>query len=150
MSKLEAPGLEQLITEWEKDAEIDRTEPAREIIRIPILHNKYNKYLMLHNLAVKRTIIELAGIRKLKWLYYNGKLSQQELADLGLEPFPFTLKSDLGVYMEADDDMAKMNRKKAYHEEASNFCQNVMKELNNRTWQLKEFMAWERFVSGQY
>lgn len=150
MSKLEAPGLEQLITEWEKDAEIDRTEPAREIIRVPLLHSKYCKYLMLHNLAVKRTVIELAGIRKLKWRYYNGKLSQDELTDLGWQPFPFTLKSDLNVYMDADEDVAKMNKKKAYHEEAANFCQNIVKELNNRTWQLKEFMAWERFVSGQY
>jgi hypothetical protein len=23
-----------------------------------------------------------------------------------------------------------------------------MKELNNRTWQLKEYMGWEKFIQG--
>jgi len=52
------------------------------------------------------------------------------------------------VYLDGDDDLNKLKRKKAYHEEAANFCTNVMKELNNRTWQLKEYMGWEKFIQG--
>ena len=150
MSKLEAPTLEQLIDQWESDSKLDITEPGKEMIRIPLLHSKYNKYLALHNLAKKRKENELARMRKIKWMYYNGKLSQQELIDLGLEPFAFTLKSDLSVYMEADPDVQVREDAVTVHEQCINFCVNVMKELNNRTWQMKEYMAWERFIQGQH
>jgi len=95
--KLETPPLEELMLQWEKDSEVDTTEPGKEIL----------------------------------W-----------------EPFRFTLKSDMQVYLDGDEDLNKMKRKKAYHEEAANFCTNVMKELNNRTWQLKEYMGWEKFIQG--
>ena len=52
------------------------------------------------------------------------------------------------VYLDGDDDLNKLKRKKTYHEESANFCTNVMKELNNRTWQLKEYMGWEKFIQG--
>lgn len=146
--KLEPPSFENLIEQWEKDSEIDSTEPGKEIIRIPILHNKYNKFMSLHNLAGKRASLEYDRVKKLKWMYYTGKLDQEELDKLGWEPFRFTLKSDISVYLDGDEDLTKLKRKKAYHEEAASFCVNVMKELNNRTWQLKEYMSWERFIQG--
>lgn len=148
--KLQAPSLESLITQWEKDSVIDQTEPGKEIIRIPLLHNKFNKYMALHNLATKRAALEYDRVKKLKWLYYSGKLDQDDLDKLGWEPFRFTLKSDISVYIDGDDDLIKLKTKKAYHEEAANFCVNVMKELNNRTWQLKEFIGWEKFIQGQH
>lgn len=146
--KLEAPSIEALITNWEKDSIIDQTDPGVELLRTPILHSKYNTYLTLHNLASKRAVLELARIKKLKWLYYTGKLDKDELDKLGWEPFQFTLKSDISVYIEGDSDLGKLQRKKSYHEEASSFCVNVMKEINNRTWQLREYMTWERFQQG--
>jgi hypothetical protein len=148
--KLAAPSLETLMDSWTKDSEIDSTEPGKEILRIPILHNKYNKSLTLHNLATKRAVLELAKLKKIKWAYYTGKMSDDELEQHGWEPFQFVLKSDISVYIEGDVDLITLQRKKAYHEEASNFCLNVMKELNNRTWQLKEFCTWERFINGQH
>jgi hypothetical protein len=148
--KLQAPSLENLITQWERDSVIDQTEPGKEIVRIPLLHNQFNKYMALHNLATKRAILEYDRVKKLKWLYYSGKLDQSDLDKLGWEPFRFTLKSDISVYIDGDDDLIKLKTKKAYHEEAANFCVNVMKELNNRTWQLKEFIGWEKFIQGQH
>ena len=145
---METPPLEEVMHQWEKDSNVDATEPGKEILRIPLLHNKYNKYLSLHNLAGKRAGLEYDKLKKLKWMYYNGKLDQDELDKLGWEPFRFTLKSDIQVYLDGDDDLVKLKRKKTYHEEAAKFCEYVMKELNNRTWQLKEYMGWEKFIQG--
>jgi hypothetical protein len=148
--KLEAVAIEQIMSEWTKDSNVDSTEPGKEIIRIPILHNKYNKFLSAHNLAAKKIAIEYNKLRKLKWMYYNGKLSQEELDKYGWEQFPFVLKQDLAMHLEGDDDLTRLQAKKSYHEEAAAFCVNVMKELNNRTWQLKEYMSWEKFIHGQH
>jgi hypothetical protein len=148
MEKLVAPNIEQLIEEWETDAKVDTTAPGREMIRIPIIHSKYNKYLSLHKLAAARRGIEFDKLRKAKWMYYNGKMTQEDLTELGWEPFPFTLKADLNIYMESDSDLQRIRSQIAFHDECVSFCTYVMKELNNRTWQMKEFMAWERFERG--
>jgi hypothetical protein len=146
--KIETPPLEAIMEQWEKDSDVDTTEPGKEILRIPLLHNKYNKYLSLHNLSAKRAGLELDKIKKLKWMYYTGKLDQDELDKLGWEPFRFTLKSDISVYLDGDDDLNKLKRKKAYHEEAAKFCEYVMKELQARTYQLRAYMDWEKFIQG--
>jgi hypothetical protein len=146
--KIETPPLEAIMEQWEKDSDVDATEPGKEILRIPLLHNKYNKYLSLHNLSAKRAGLEYDKIKKLKWMYYTGKLDQDELDKLGWEPFRFTLKSDISVYLDGDDDLNKLKRKKAYHEEAAKFCEYVMKELQSRTYQLRSYMDWERFIQG--
>jgi hypothetical protein len=148
--KLQAPSLESLIEQWEKDSVIDQTEPGKELIRIPILHAKYNRFLTLHNLANKRASLELDRMKKIKWAYYTGKMDKEELDKHGWQPFPFVLKSDITTYLDGDGDIGQLKKKKAYHEEAANFCVNVMKELNNRTWQLKEFIGWEKFIQGQH
>ena len=135
--KIETPTIEELITQWEKDADVDSTEPGKEILRVPLLHSKYNKYLSLHNLSAKKLALEYNKIKKMKWLYYTGKLDEDELKQLGWEPFRFTLKSDISVYIEGDDDLNKLKRRQAYHEEAAKFCENIMKELQSRTYQLR-------------
>ena len=56
--KIETPTIEELITQWEKDADVDSTEPGKEILRVPLLHSKYNKYLSLHNLSAKKLALE--------------------------------------------------------------------------------------------
>jgi hypothetical protein len=145
---MKTPTLEFLLTEWEKDAVINNLDPGRELLRIPILHAKYNKFLTLHNLASKRQALELDRMRKIKWAYYSGKMDKEELDKYGWQPFPFVLKTDINAYLDGDIDIGSIKKKKSYHEEASSFCVYVMKELNNRTWQLKEYMAWERFQSG--
>jgi hypothetical protein len=38
--------------------------------------------------------------------------------------------------------------KKTVHQEVVDFCGSVLKELNNRTWQMKSLIDWERFTSG--
>jgi len=33
--------IDELIEMWKKDAVVDRTEPGRELLNIPVLHSKY-------------------------------------------------------------------------------------------------------------
>lgn len=146
--KLNVPSLDELVSSWENDSQIDITEPGKEILRIPVLHSKYNKFLAMHNISAKKISAELAKLKKLKWMYYNGKMSKEDLQKFGWEQFSFTLKSDISVYLEGDEDLAKLTYKKSYHEEAAKFCEYVMKELNSRTFQLREYMTHERFIQG--
>jgi len=140
--------LEELLEMWRKDSVIDRTEPGKELINIPQLHSKYLNILSRHRLLAKEAEFKYNKMKKIKWEYYTGKLDDAQLKHYGWEPFPFVLKSDISTYMESDEDLNKFTASKLMHEEIVDVCQAVLKELNSRTFQLRDFIAWERFIQG--
>jgi hypothetical protein len=75
-------------------------------------------------------------------------MDQDELNEYGWEPFQFVLKADVKDYLEADTHLIKLLEKKVYHEEAVSVIESIMGELKNRNWELKSFIDWERFISG--
>jgi hypothetical protein len=142
-------NLEQILKSWETDAVIDQTEPSKELIKIPKLHSKYLNVLVKHKMASKKAHYDYLRMRKIKWEYYTGKMSKEELEEHGWEPFQFTLKSDINTYLESDNDLIKLLQKKVYHDEVVGVIESIMKELNSRTYQLKDFISWEKFIGGQ-
>ena len=88
-------------------------------------------------------------MRKLKWEYYTGKTSQEQLEEFGWEPFKYTLKSDVSTYLESDNELIRLLEKKVYHDECVSVVESIMNELKQRTWQLRDYISWEKFVGGQ-
>jgi hypothetical protein len=142
-------NIEQILNLWTTDSDIDQTEPGKELLKIPKLHNKYLTILTKHKMAAKKANFDYLRMRKIKWEYYTGKLSKEELEQYGWEPFQFTLKSDISTYLESDADLIKLLEKKIYHEESVSVIEAIMGELKQRTWQLRDFITWERFIGGQ-
>jgi hypothetical protein len=142
-------NLEQILKYWDTDSNMDQTEPSKELLRIPILHSKYLNILTKHKIASKKAHFDYLRMRKVKWEYFTGKMSKEELDEYGWEPFQFALKSDINTYLEADSDLIKLLEKKVYHEEAISVIESIMSELKQRTWQLRDFISWEKFVNGQ-
>ena len=140
--------IEELLEEWRKDSDIDRTEPGKALLNIPKLHSKYLNILSRHRLLSKESDFKLNKMRKLKWEYYTGKMDADDLKKYGWEPFPFVLKSEISTYLESDEDINRFLAQKALHEEVVDICQSIMKELNNRAWDLKSFIDWEKFIQG--
>ena len=140
--------LDDLLLMWAKDSEIDRTEPGKALLDIPKLHSKYLNILSKHRLLSKEAEFKYNKIKKLKWEYYTGKLDDDELQKHGWEPFPFVLKSDINTYLDSDEDLNKYIASKILHDEIVDVCQSILKELNSRTFQLRDFIAWERFIQG--
>jgi len=141
--------LEQVLKMWESDTVIDQTEPSKELLKIPVYHSKYLGILTKHRIASKRAHFDYLRMRKIKWEYFTGKLSQEELGEYGWEPFQFALKSDINTYLESDKDLIKLLEKKIYHEEVVSILESIMSELKSRTFQLRDFISWEKFVGGQ-
>ncbi len=95
--------LDELLEEWRKDADIDRTEPGKALLDIPKLHSKYLNILSRHRLLSKEAEFKYNKMKKLKWEYYTGKLDDDDLKKYEWDPFPYVLKSDLSTYMESDE-----------------------------------------------
>jgi hypothetical protein len=140
--------LEELLAMWAKDAEIDRTEPGKALIDIPKLHSKYLQILSKHRLLIKDAEFKYNKMKKLKWEYYTGKLDDDELKKRGWEPFPYIIKSELSTYLESDEDLNKYTASIIINKEIVDVCEAILKELNSRTFQLRDFIAWERFIQG--
>ena len=141
--------LDHVLEMWKKDAIIDRTEPGRELLNIPILHGKYLNILSKYRQLSREADFQIHKIKKIKWEYYTGKLSQDDLKKFNLEPFPFTLKSDISIYLESDKDIIKSLKEKAQYDECVRVLEDIIKELKSRTFQLRDYIAWERFIGGQ-
>ena len=142
-------NLESILKLWETDAVMDQTEPSKELLKIPTLHSKYLNILTKHKIACKKAHFDYLRMKKVKVEYFGGRMSKEELDEYGWEPFQFVLKTDLSTYMEADKDLIKLLEKKVYHEECVSVIESIMNELKQRTWQLRDFISWEKFVNGQ-
>lgn len=140
--------LDDVLKMWETDSVVDRTEPGKALLDIPKLHSKYLNILSNHRLMAKNAEFKYNQMRRLKWEYYTGKLDDDTLKHHGWEPFPYTLKSDINTYLDADEDINKYLASKMMHEEIVDVCQSILKELNSRTFQLKDYITWERFIAG--
>jgi len=140
--------INNLLELWRKDSEIDRTEPGRALIDIPKLHSKYLNILSRHRLLSKESEFKYNKMKRLKWEYYTGKLDNDQLKKYGWEPFPFVLKSEIPTYLESDEDINKHLASKLIHDEIVTVCESIMKELHSRTFQMKSFIDWEKFVQG--
>ena len=140
--------LDDLLEEWRKDSDIDRTEPGKALLDIPKLHSKYLNILSRHRLLSKESEFKFNKMKKLKWEYYTGKLDDDDLKKYDWSPFPFVLKSDISTYLDSDEDLNKFQAQKAMHDEIVDICQAILKELNNRTWELRSYIDWEKFIQG--
>jgi hypothetical protein len=142
--------IDALHAEWAKDAVVNRLEPSAELQKIPSLHAKYLLILSKHRRALQEGERKAAKLRRLKYEYYAGRLDKDTLDKYGWPPFPFTLKGDLATYMDADKDLSNANQVLHVHDEIVKVSESILKELGNRTYQLKDLIRWEMFILGTH
>jgi hypothetical protein len=143
-------NIDALMEEWSTDSKIDETEPGRELAKTSSLHAKYLRIMTHHNLICKKLMSDYVKLKKIKWEYYSGDLNNpDDLSQYGFEPWTKkTLRQDIPMYIDSDNDLNNILIKKTVHQEIVDFCGSVLKEINNRTWQMKSFIEWEKFTSG--
>lgn len=142
--------LDEILEEWDKDSVVDGNQPGKELVEVPKLHAKYLRVLVKNRLLLKKTIDDIAVEKKIKYNYYSGNYNtdKAKLAELGLEPFKFIIKQDIGIYLDSDDGLLKLKSRKAIYEEKVAACEMIIKELGSRTYQLRDQIAWIKFESG--
>lgn len=141
--------IEQLLNIWDEDSTMDSTEPGKELLKIPKLHAKYIRIRSKYSMRVRQFELDLASVRKRKYDYYSGRLSQEELDKYGLKQFKFVLKGEVREYVDSDPEVTDLLRKKSANEELVHLSDSILKELNNRGYALKAYIDWEKFIGGQ-
>ena len=142
-------NIERIREMAEADLKIDGTELGDESIRIPQLHGKYLNIFHDESLVLRKLEADYKILRKQKWEYYNGKMSQEDLKALGWEPFGHRiLRQDLDVYMESDQDMIRLIAKMDLQKAKVDYLDSLLKGINNRQWVIRNSIEWKKFLSG--
>lgn len=142
--------LDEVISNWQTDKLVDEAAPHKTLIEIPILHGKYLEILSQHRLASQRQKFEHAKMKKIRREYYLGNLDKETLDEYKWEPFDLKIgtKGNIDIYLESDNYLIRILEKKAYHDEVVFVCEAILKELNSRTFQLREYLIHTRFLNG--
>jgi len=142
--------LDEIRIEIQKDMNLDQASLDLESLKIPQLHSKYLNFLMDERLAVRKAENDYNVMMRVKWEYYTGKMSKEELAARGWEPFSLKiLRNDLDLYMNSDEDLSKLSCKLVFQKEKVSLLEEVIKELNTRHWKIRNAIDWRRFINGQ-
>ena len=142
--------MDAIIREWDKDCRIDKTELGAESSNIPNVHNKYLKILMQEKYRLTVLKTEQKKTKNLLNEYYKGELTDQELKTLGREQFlKIGIKQEIENYIESDNLMVEITLKIAAQSQKVEYVNEIIKMLNNRNWQIRNAIDWEKFIQGQ-
>ena len=140
-------NLDKIQSMWQEDCKIDIDNMHEESIKIPQLHSKYHE--MLNNLILLRTNAQKIqkSVRHQRYEYYSGKADPEVYEK---EPFPKKVrdKDALMRYMDADERLTEANLKVEYYNVMINYIESILKQITNRTYQIKNSIEWHKFQAG--
>ena len=140
-------NLEQLQTMWKTDSKLDDDLHDNDSLAIPQLHMKYMEFYNTYSLMKKERQSEMRGMLKEKWLYYKGKAPAAVYKEMPFD-LKLTAKDELQMFIEADQEVQKVQFKIDYIEQVLFFLDGVLRMINNRTYHIKNAIEWKRFQSG--
>ena len=140
-------NLDKIQSMWQEDCKIVIDNMHEESIKVPQLHSKYHE--ILNNLILLRTKAQKIqkSVRHERYEYYSGKADPEVYER---EPFPKKVrdKDALIRYMDADDRVSDANLKVEYYDVMINYTESILKQISNRTYQIKNSIEWHKFQAG--
>jgi hypothetical protein len=145
-------NVEQELEEWKKDCRIDPNTLDESSRVTPELHAKY---LGLHSrakLKLKDAEFKQKDLLKYKWLWFNGKLSQDEIETRGWDHDPFNglkiLKGDMEQFFEADSDLVASEARIQYLKTVVETLREIVTNLNWRHQTIGNMIRYKQFEAG--
>jgi c-di-GMP-related signal transduction protein len=144
--------LESILNEWKEDAVIPQHQLDETQRNTPNLHAKYLQYLSLTKLNLKRAEHSQKSLLKQKWLYYNGKMDEDTLRELGWAPDPFDglkiLKGEMDYYYDSDPEIQKSEEKIVYLKTIIETLEEIVQTLRWRHSTIKNMIDYRKFEAG--
>jgi hypothetical protein len=140
-------NLEKIQEMWEKDSHIDPDNLHDESLKIPQLHSKYYTVYNTITLLRERARETYSKVKLERHNYYTGKAPVEVYAE---EPFPYKIreKDALQRHIEADEKLNAIDMKIKYYDAQLKFLEEIIKNISNRTYQIKNAIEWQKFQAG--
>ncbi len=137
---------------WKTDSAIEQFNLDETSRNTPVLHAKYLELLSIAKLQLKKAELSQKSLHKKKWLYYNGKLTQDQIEDLGWEFDPFNglkvLKGEMDYYYDADTDIQKTVELITLRKTNVEALTEIVTNLNWRHQTIGNMIRWRQFEAG--
>jgi len=141
--------LDDIMEMWSEDCNVNRLELGEESLKLPKLHSKYLRIFTEERLLHRRLEGERKELILLKHDYFRGVMPEEDLRANGWEPFRLNvLKSDIPMYIEADQDIIKMNLRIAMQQEKVDALESIIRSINNRGYLIKNAIEFAKFQVG--
>ena len=139
--------LDTLQGMWNEDSKIDPDNLHTESLKIPVLHSKYYDIYNTLMLLRKKAEQQRKNIRHERYEYFSGKADPEIYID---NPFPKKIrdKETMQKYLDADTKLSGVSLKIEYYEVMLRFIEEILKQITNRTYQIKNSIDFMRFSSG--
>ena len=145
-------NIENILTEWQNDSVINDNKLDQTSVDTAKLHAKYLQWLSVAKLQYKKSQMNQKVLLKDKWLYYNGKMSQEEIESKGWDYDPFeglkVMKGDMDYYYDSDKDIQKSEEKITYYKTLVETLQEIVETLRWRHQTIGNIIKWKQFESG--
>lgn len=143
-------SIEDLMKEWSEDTIVNASDMDLEVLKISSLHGKYLNIMTYHRHMVRKIETDYKMMKGLREDYYNGHLTQEECDSRGWEYNQHVYSNpQIARKLDSDKELNKLLLKKIAHEEIVSYCETVIKSLNNRTWDLGNFIKYRQLTSGR-
>jgi len=135
---------------WADDCKINETNLGHESARTPLLHSKYLNFLTSTRLNLRKAESEYLNCRRLKYRYYRGELTQDELIEEGWSQWQGNkpLKNEMDEFLQVDSDLIILEDKVEYFKTVMYQLEQIIRSLNSRTWDIKNSIEWTKFTNG--
>jgi hypothetical protein len=145
-------NIENILTEWQNDSVINDNKLDQTSVDTAKLHAKYLQWLSVAKLQYKKSQMNQKILLKDKWLYYNGKMSQEEIESRGWDYDPFeglkVMKGDMDYYYDSDKDIQKSEEKITYYKTLVETLQEIVETLRWRHQTIGNIIKWKQFENG--
>ena len=145
-------NIENVLSEWQNDSVINQSQLDKSSVDTAKLHAKYLQWLSLAKLHLKKAQMNQKTLLKEKWLYYNGKMSQEEMESRGWDYDPFdglkVMKGDMDYYYDSDKDIQQSEEKITYYKTLVETLQEIVETLRWRHQTIGNIIKWKQFEAG--
>ena len=140
-------NLDMIQSMWEEDSKIDIDNLHEESLKVPQLHSKYHE--MMNNLILLRAKAEQLkkNIRHDRYEYFSGKADPDVYVE---NPFPKKIrdKDTMQKYLDVDEKLSEASMKIQYYDTMISYLDSILKQVSNRTYQIKNSIEWHKFQAG--
>jgi len=146
-------SLNDILESWKKDSVIDENALDDVTVETSKLHAKYLELFSLSKLQLKKKDFELEQIKKVKWIYFNGKMSKSEMDSRGWAYDPFDgmskpLKSEMEMFYSTDPDIFKIKSSIEYQKSIVETLEEIMSNIRWRHQHVRNVLEFKKFTSG--
>ena len=145
-------NLDEIFKMWAKDSEIDDLRLDEASKKSASLHAKYLEMLSVSKLQLKRKDMEFKVLLKNKWLWYNGKMSKDQMDQLGWDYDALNglkvLKGEMDYYYDSDPHIQEAQAKIDYLKTLIETLEEIINTIRWRHSTIKNMIDWRRFESG--